>query len=71
MFLIRVSSKQQNVFFGSNRSKAKLNLLFFRLFRKTKKHFFRFVSVYFGVSDFVETYRKNLQKTFSIRESSK
>jgi hypothetical protein len=82
----RVSSKQSNFFFGSNRNKPKLNLfrLFFGLFRETKKHFFRFVSVCFGVSDryrnnrnkqnFLETNRnkpKNLQKTFSIRGSSK
>jgi hypothetical protein len=70
----RVSSKQSNVFFGSNRNKPKLNLfrLFFGLFRETKKHFFRFVSVCFGVSDryrnnrnkqnFHETNRKNLKK---------
>jgi hypothetical protein len=44
----RVSSKQSNFFFGSNRNKPKLNLfwLFFGLFRETKKHFFRFVSVF-------------------------
>jgi hypothetical protein len=38
----RVSSKQSNFFFGSNRNKPKLNLfrLFFGLFRETKKHFF-------------------------------
>ncbi len=75
----RVSSKQSNFFFGSNRNKPKLNLfrLFFGLFRETKKHFFRFVSVCFGVSDwnrnkqnFLETNRKNLQKTlifFSVQ----
>ncbi len=65
------------------RFEPKLNLfrLFFGLFRETKKHFFRFVSVSFGVSDryrnnrnkqnFLETNRKNHQKTFSIRRSSK
>jgi hypothetical protein len=45
---LRVSSKQSNFFFGSNRNKPKLNLfrLFFGLFCKTNKHFFRFVSVF-------------------------
>jgi hypothetical protein len=78
-----VSSKQSKFFFVSNQNKPKLNLfwLFFGLFRETKKHFFQFVSVCFGVSDryrnnrnkqnFLETNRKNLQKTFSIRGSSK
>jgi hypothetical protein len=44
----RVSTKQSNFFFGSDRNKPKLNLfwLFFGLFRKTKKHFFQFVSVF-------------------------
>jgi hypothetical protein len=57
----RVSSKQSNIFFGSNRNKPKLNLfrLFFGLFRETKKLFFRFVSVCFGVSD---QYRNNRNK---------
>ncbi len=58
----RVSSKQSNFFFGSNRNKPKLNLfrLFFGLFRETKKHFFfRFVSVCFGVS---VRYRNNRNK---------
>jgi hypothetical protein len=56
-----VSSKQSNLFFGSNRNKLKLNLfwLFFGLFRETKKTFFRFVSVCFGVSD---RYRNNRNK---------
>ncbi len=79
----RVSSKQANFVFGSNRNKPKLNLfrLFFGLFCKTKKHFFRFVPVYFGDPDryrnnqnkqhFLETNLKNLQKSFSIRGSSK
>ncbi len=74
-----MSTKQSNFFFGSNRNKLKLNLfrLFFGLFRKTKKHFFRFVLVFrTGIDNrnkqnFVETNRKNLQKTFSIRGSSK
>jgi hypothetical protein len=57
----RVSSKQSNFFFGSNRIKPKLNLfrVFFGLFCETKKHFFRFVSVCFGVSD---RYRNNRNK---------
>ncbi len=83
MVPLRVSSKQSNFLFGSNRNKPKLNLfrLFFGLFRETKKHFFWFVSVCFGVSDryrnnrnkqnFVETNRKNLQNTFYISGSSK
>ncbi len=78
-----MSSKQSNFFFGSNRNKPKLNLfrLFFGLFRKTKKHFFRFVSVFrTGIettktnrtlSKQTKTNRKNLQKMFSIRGSSK
>jgi hypothetical protein len=79
----RASSKQSIFFFGSNRNKPKLDLfrLFFGLFCETKKHFFRFVLVCFSVSDryrnnrnkqsFLETNRKNLQKTFSIRGSAK
>ncbi len=65
-----VSSKQSKFVFGSNRNKPKLNLfrLFFGLFRETKKHFFRFVSVF---RTGIETNRKNLQKMFSIRGSSK
>jgi hypothetical protein len=44
----RVSSKQTNFFFGSNRNKPKHNLfqLIFGLFRETKKIFFQFVSVF-------------------------
>ncbi len=44
----RVSSKQSNFYFGSNRNKPKLNLfrLFFGLFHETKKQFF---AVYFGL----------------------
>ncbi len=79
----RVSSKQSNFFFGSNRNKPKLNLfrLFFGLFHETKKYFFRFISVCFGVSDryrnnrnkqnFLETNQKNLLTKFSIRGSLK
>ncbi len=57
----RVSSKQSNFFFGSNRNKPKLNLfrLFFGLFHETQNFFFRFVSVCFGVSD---RYRNNRNK---------
>ncbi len=73
-----MSSKQSKFFFGSNRNKPKPNLfrLFFGLFRETKKHFFRFVSVCFGVSDryrnnqnkhnFVETNRKISKKRFLL-----
>jgi hypothetical protein len=83
IFEPRVSSKQSNFFFGSNRNKSKLNLfrLFFGLFCKTKKHLFWFVLVCFGVSgryrnnrnrqNFLLTNRKNLQQTFSIRGSAK
>ncbi len=44
----RVSSKQSNFSFGSDRNEPKLNLfrLFFGLFRETKQIFFRFVSVF-------------------------
>jgi hypothetical protein len=51
--IARVSSKQTNKIFGSNRNKPKLNLFrfIFGLFRETKNYFFRFVSVRFGVSD--------------------
>jgi hypothetical protein len=80
---VRVSSKQSNFFFSSNRNKPKLNLfrLFFGLFRETKKYFLRFVSVFRTGIETTETNRtlskqtktnwKNLQKTFSIRGSSK
>ncbi len=53
--------RNNEIFFGWNRNKPKLNLfrLFFGLFRETKKHFFRFVSVCFGVSDW---YRNNRNK---------
>jgi hypothetical protein len=79
-----VSSKQSNFVFGSNRNKPKLNLfrLIFGLFRKTKKHFFWFVSLFQTCIKTTKTNRtlskqtetnnqKNLQKTFSIRGSSK
>jgi hypothetical protein len=70
-----VSSKQSNFFFGSNRNKPKLNL--FRLFFGL----FWFVSVFRTGIKTTETNRifskqtkanrKNLQKTSSIRRSSK
>ncbi len=75
-----MSSKQSIFFF---RFKPKLNLfwLFFSLFRETKKHFFRFVSVFRTGIETTQTNRtlskqtksnqKNLQKMFSIRGSSK
>jgi hypothetical protein len=68
-----VSSKQSNFFFGSNRNKPKLNLfrLFFGLFRGTKKHFFRFVSVFRTGTETTETNRKNLQKRSLLGGSSK
>jgi hypothetical protein len=55
----RVSSKQSNIFFGSNRNKPKLNLfrLFFGLFRETKYTFFRFVSVFRASIETTETNR--------------
>jgi hypothetical protein len=64
----RVSSKRSKFFFGSNRNKPKLNLfrLFFGLFRETKKKFFRFVSVCFGVSD---RYRNNRNKHWLIEKT--
>ncbi len=60
----RVSSKQSNFFFGSNRNKPKLNLfrLFFGLFRETKKHLFRFVLVFRTGIETTET-KKNFHET--------
>jgi hypothetical protein len=74
--ILRVSSKQSNFFFGSNRNKPKLDLfrLFFGWFPETKKHFFLFVSVFrtdIESTEFSRNKPKNLQKTFSIRGSSK
>jgi hypothetical protein len=68
-----------SIFLGMNRNTPKLNLfrLFFGLFRDTKKHFFWFVSVFWigrnnqNQQNFLKTNRKNLQKMFSIRGSSK
>ncbi len=73
----RVSSKQSNFFFGSNRNEPKLNLfrLFFGLFRETKQIFFRFASVSFGVFGPVSKQPKQTEKIskkqISIRVSSK
>ncbi len=58
----RVSSKQSNFVFGSNRNKTQSVSVVFGLFRETKKHFFglfQFVSVCFGVSD---RYQNNRNK---------
>jgi hypothetical protein len=67
-----------NQFFsGSNRNIPKLNLflMFFSLFCDTKKHFFRFVSVFrtgFEIKqEFLETDRKKLQKMFCNSAPSK
>ncbi len=64
----RVSSKQSNFFFGSNRNKPKLNLfqLFFGLFRETKKHFFLFVSVFRTGIETTETNRIFSKQTEKI-----
>ncbi len=59
---IRRSSKPLIFFLGSNQNKLKLSLfrLFFGLlFRETKKFFFRFVFIWFDVSD---RYRNNRNK---------
>jgi hypothetical protein len=58
--------------FRSNRNKPKLNLfwLFFSLFRKTQKHFFRFVSVFQTGIETTETNRtlsKQTEKIFKKR----
>jgi hypothetical protein len=67
----RVSSKQSNFFFGSNRNKPKLNLfrLFFGLFRETKKYFFglfRFVLVFWTGIETTETNRIFSKQTEKI-----
>ncbi len=68
-----VSSKQSNVFFGSNWNKMKLNLfrLFFSLFQETKKHFFRFVSVFRTGIETTKTNRilSKLTKKISTKHS--
>jgi hypothetical protein len=61
-FSNRGSSKSLIFFLGSNRNKPKLNLfwMFFGLlFHETQQKIFRFVSVYFDVS---ERYRNNQNK---------
>ncbi len=80
---VRVSSKQSNIFFGSNRNKPKLNLfrLFSVCFAKPKNLFFGLFRCYGLVSkqpkqtEFsrkqTKTNRKNLPKTFSNRGFSK
>jgi hypothetical protein len=68
----RVSSKQTNKIFGSNRNKPKLNLFWFifGLFRETNKSFFRFVSVRFGVSDPFRN-NQNKQNCFQTNRKTK
>ncbi len=65
MVVVRVSSKQSNFFFGSNRNELKLNLfrLFFGLFRETKQIFFRFVSVFRSGIEITETNRNKPKKS--------
>jgi hypothetical protein len=60
----RVSSKQSNFFFGSNRTKPRLNLfrLFFGLFCETKKHFFQFVSVFRTNIETIRIFSKQTKK---------
>jgi hypothetical protein len=69
---IRVSSKQTNFCFGSNRNKPKLNLfrLFFGLFRETKKIFLRFVSVFRIRFKTTET-NKSVSKQIENNENKK
>jgi hypothetical protein len=64
--IIRVSSKQTNFFFGSNRNKPKHNLfwLIFGLFRETKKYFF-------GMFWFVSVFRIRFETTETNRFVSK
>jgi hypothetical protein len=78
-----VSSKQSNFFsrFEPKQTETRSVSVVFRFVLQNQKTFFWFVLVCFGVSDwyrnnqnkqnFVETNQKNLQKTFSIRGSSK
>jgi hypothetical protein len=68
-----VSSKQSNFFFGSNRNKPKLNLfrLFFGLFHETKKHFFRFVSVFWTSIETTKTNRTLSKQTETNPKISK
>jgi hypothetical protein len=64
----RVSSKQSNFFFGSNRNKPKHNLFWFifGLFRETKKLFFWFVSVFRIQFETTETNRSVSKQTEKI-----
>jgi hypothetical protein len=64
----RVSWKQSNFFFGSNRNKPKLNLfwLFFGLFRETKKHYFWFVLVFWTGIKTTKTNKILLKQTGKI-----
>ncbi len=57
----RVSSKQKNIYFGSNRNKPKQDLfrVCFGLFRETKNKLFRFVSVFRTYIETTETNRNN------------
>jgi hypothetical protein len=68
---IRVSSKQSNFFFGSNRNKPKLNLfrLFLGLFRE--KHFFRFVSVFRTGIETTQTNRTLTKQTKTKQKNLK
>ncbi len=63
-----MSSKQSNFFFCLNRNKPKVNLfwLFFGLFRETKKHLFRFVSVFWTGIETTETNRTLSKQTKNI-----
>ncbi len=56
--MTRVSSKQSNFFFGSNRNKPKLNLfrLFFGRFHETKQ-------IFFGLFWFVSVFRTGIETT--------
>jgi hypothetical protein len=79
----RVSSKQSNFFFRfePKQTENQSVSVVFRFVSRNQKTFFGFISVCFGVLDwyrnnwnkqnFLKTNRKNLQKTFSIRGSSK
>ncbi len=62
--------RNNQIFFGSNRNKPKINLfrLFFGLFRETKKHFFW---VCFGLFQFVSVFRTGIETTKTNRIFSK
>jgi hypothetical protein len=65
----RVSSKWKKYIFGSNRNKPKQDLfrVCFGLFRETKKHFFRFVSVFRTFIETTETNKTVSKRTETIR----